>query len=287
MTGPQRRRQIATGNPRVDARTLQRAGIAAAGAIAFAFGWAGAGAIESILAARFPAPGMEVAGLERLSPASLLERVQLGAETGTPPEPAALRERLLEDPWVSDVRISRAIPGRLLVRLVERKPAALLISGDDAWLVDESGLALERAVSEIRPELPRLTMTRAFDPGARDPAVASALGNLELLDRAGLAVTEWRLDGNPAEAFPRARLRGVEPWVVFGRGDRVDQLQRLALVTALSEFREAEVVDLRFAAQVVLVPRAREAATGEIRTEVGAKVGLLRSEAIAKRLSSH
>lgn len=51
----------------------------------------------------------------------------------------AWRSTLLESPWVADARLHRVLPSTIDVTVVERLPLATLRSGDQLFLLDESG----------------------------------------------------------------------------------------------------------------------------------------------------
>lgn len=231
-----------------------------AGTLAFAAGWLSVATLARGTRSAAQPLRIEVAGLEQLAPRRLERR--LAAAPAARLAPAVLRERLLADPWIAEVRISAALPGRLLVRVVEREPAALVAGKTEHWIVDRAGVPLERVSAENRPELPRLVTQRRTEPGVRDPAVVAGLGALAQLEAAGLRVAEWRLSGQPSDAYPQAILRGLDPPVIFGAGDRIDQLERLAQALGLAEVLQAGAIDLRFDGQVVLVPRSLGGGSG-------------------------
>lgn len=49
------------------------------------------------------------------------------------------RVRLLESPWVADARLHRVLPGTIEVAIVERTPLATMRSGDQLFLLDDTG----------------------------------------------------------------------------------------------------------------------------------------------------
>ena len=87
---------------------------------------------------------------------------------------AQARERIEKLPWVSTATISRIFPGSLDVRVTERQPAALWLSDDREYLVDDSGRVLSALKKGTNVRLPRLS-------GSGAPEQAQSL--LELIVR--------------------------------------------------------------------------------------------------------
>ena len=55
----------------------------------------------------------------------------------------ALREDLMQLPWVKDARVSRQLPATLAIDIVERTPHAVLQKPDRLMLIDDQGVELE------------------------------------------------------------------------------------------------------------------------------------------------
>ena len=87
---------------------------------------------------------------------------------------AQARQRIEKLPWVSTATISRIFPGSLDVRVTERQPAALWLSHDREYLVDDSGRVLSALKKGTNVRLPRLS-------GSGAPEQAQSL--LELIVR--------------------------------------------------------------------------------------------------------
>lgn len=67
-----------------------------------------------------------------------------------------VRERLLQYPWIEDARISRSLPNKLIINIVERKPAAVWQNRGVLMLVDADGVSLESVSRDAMPDLPLL-----------------------------------------------------------------------------------------------------------------------------------
>lgn len=78
-----------------------------------------------------------------------------------------IRENLLQFGWVKDARVSRQLPGGLVVDLVERTPAAVWQQQGRLSLIDGEGVVLDAVPVDKMPDLPLL-----IGPGANRQAVS-------------------------------------------------------------------------------------------------------------------
>ncbi|MBT2135838.1 FtsQ-type POTRA domain-containing protein [Croceibacterium sp. LX-88] len=87
---------------------------------------------------------VEVRGVERMNELKVYERV-LGEKDRAMPlvDLHALRSSLIELPWVKDARVSRQLPDKIVVDIVERQPHAVLKKPDRLVLIDPQGHELE------------------------------------------------------------------------------------------------------------------------------------------------
>jgi cell division protein FtsQ len=78
-----------------------------------------------------------------------------------------VRDRLLQYGWVQDAHVSRRLPDTLLIRIVERTPAAVWQDRGTLSLIDRDGVYLEPVSSDAMPDLPLV-----IGPGAdrQEPA---------------------------------------------------------------------------------------------------------------------
>ena len=100
---------------------------------------------------------------------------------------ATVRARIERLPWVATVNLTRAYPGRLEVRITERKPFAVWRRGEQEALIDRTGRTLAAINTGSVSDLPRVA-------GEGANAQVSAL--LSLLDRfpgvrGRLETAEW------------------------------------------------------------------------------------------------
>ncbi len=61
----------------------------------------------------------------------------------------AIEERLLAYAWIAEAQVTRDFPHTLRIRIVERKPIALVDTGETFWAVDKTGMVLgEQSLDE-------------------------------------------------------------------------------------------------------------------------------------------
>jgi cell division protein FtsQ len=107
--------------------------------------------------ARFALTRVEVRDGERQSASALVAEsgLLLGANVFSLDLDAA-RARILTDPWIAEATVSRRLPGTVVVRVVERKPAALVAIGD-TFLATAEGEPFKRLEAGDPIDLPLVT----------------------------------------------------------------------------------------------------------------------------------
>ena len=128
-------------------------GIILAAALALAWFVASLAGVSALLQAQvtqmaskagFEVQHVRVSGLERMNQDRVYERVLSERDRPMPQvDLEAIREDLLQLPWVKDARVSRQLPGTLAIDIVEREPHAVLQKPDHFMLVDVEGNELE------------------------------------------------------------------------------------------------------------------------------------------------
>lgn len=128
---------------------------------------------------------ISVAGHRFTLDADILDALQLGtARNWRTFDSRAARDRIERLPWVATATLTRSYPGRLDVRVTERKAFGIWSRGDRTTLIDATG----RSLSDIRPgedggvRLPRFKGAGADREAAaittivgRHPAIANRL----------------------------------------------------------------------------------------------------------------
>lgn len=87
---------------------------------------------------------------------------------------AAVKARIERLPWIDTAELTRVFPGRLDIRVTERKPFALWSRADRRYLIDRTGRVLAAVGGDTLPDLPRF---------AGEGAAAEAAALLETLAR--------------------------------------------------------------------------------------------------------
>lgn len=110
---------------------------------------AATGSIALYRSSAFAVRRIQVEGVARLTERQVLDIARVPSGVTLLRFPAgAVKERLLREPWVADVSVTRDFPDGMLISVTERRPAALLDCGDTFWMLDGDGYVLERKALE-------------------------------------------------------------------------------------------------------------------------------------------
>jgi cell division protein FtsQ len=172
----------------------------------------------------------------------------------------AYRGRLQASPWVSTVTVSRLLPSTVIFEVEERRPMAVARLGQQLYLIDRTGVVLERDGPEHRDlDLPIVDglAAGAPEPGATldnqagvqlvgaflrsmvaAPTMAERVSQIDASNGHDLVIL---LDGDPA-------------WLHLGEEAFVERLERyLAWAPALRDRMDGlDYVDLRFGERLVV-----------------------------------
>jgi cell division protein FtsQ len=205
---------------------------------------------------------VEIEGIHQVTKPEVLERLVLKPGMGLHQVSTSfLAERVLTHAWIKEVTIERRPPHLLHVSIVERTPAAIIQTGVDLWLSDESGHLLAKLGRQDDQTLPLLTglelqSLQHGEPGARN-AVQSGVVLAKLM--AGT------LDGRVEVDLTNfsnvvASANGVR--FQFGDDSLVDQWERFRKVspsfkTTSFDDRKRTVseIDLRYDNRVIVRER--------------------------------
>jgi len=176
---------------------------------------------------------------------------------------------LVRRPWVREARVERALPHRVVIRVREHRPVAIVATAGPApalYYVSARGDVFAPVGAGDPRDFPYLTGLAAADlqPGATfaPRAIRQALALLRVVERGqtGIdAVSEIQIDQVRGLTLLPTRPRFP---LEVGWDDYQSKLARLAEVLALWKGREAEVaaVSLRFEDEVIVRTRSQPAA---------------------------
>lgn len=160
----QNRRRIDGAAQAASLREAARRALATLGWLGVAVGMATAGFFSSrelyrwaTTSPTFAVKKVEVTGLHRASEAELLRLGGLAlGQNLFRVDPSAASRAMRTQEWVRSVEVSRRLPDRIWVRVVEHEPAALAVLGD-LYLVDREGVPFKKAEAGDGVDLPLVT----------------------------------------------------------------------------------------------------------------------------------
>ena len=202
---------------------------------------------------------VEVEGIHRVTKPEVLERLVLKPGMGLHQVSTAfLAERVRMHAWIKEATVERRPPHLLHVTVVERTPAAIIRTGADHWLSDESGYLLAKLGRQDDQTLPLLT---GLDPQSLqrgEARVRNAIQSGVVLAKLIANTLDGRVEVDLTNSSNVvASASGVR--FQFGDDSLVDQWERFRKVkpsfkTASFDGRKREVseVDLRYDNRVIV-----------------------------------
>jgi cell division protein FtsQ len=205
---------------------------------------------------------VEVEGIHHVTKPEVLERLVLKPGMGLHQVSTAfLTERVQTHAWIKEATIERRPPHLLHVTVLERTPAAIILTGTDHWLSDENGYLLAKLGRQDDQTLPLLIgldpqLLQRGEAGVRN-AVQSGVVLAKLIANT--------LDGRVEVDLTNfsnvvASANGVR--FQFGGDSLVDQWERFRKVnpsykTAAVDDRKRTVseIDLRYDNRVIVRER--------------------------------
>jgi len=137
---------------------------------------------------------VEIVGAQYIPPRVIQERLALDSSSSVWDKVGGLEDRVREHPQVRDARISRRLPGTLVVRITENLPVALVSTSDGLVAYDRDGKPLPIDPSRTRVDLPLVvrpdTLVLRMLDGVRaaDAALFARVSEVRWDDRGGLRV---------------------------------------------------------------------------------------------------
>ena len=203
---------------------------------------------------RFELRTLELSGTQRVSRQWIGERVApLKGRHLLRLSLADLEAELAGHPWIAGVAMRKRLPDTLAVRLVERRPAALVRAAGGLHYIDETGRLIDRYDALAGPADLLLLSDSAGREARLVTALAAAAEFSRLAPDWGRQLSEVEVLGESDLRFHTAALPFA---LVLGVGGIEAGLRRLRRY--LPEVRRlplpAATVDLRFSGRIVAVP---------------------------------
>lgn len=159
-----------------------------------------------------------------------------------------VEENILADPWVEDVRASRALPGKLKIEVTERKVIAAVAVGESYVLVDKDGMALEARTTAEELTLPVIREVKL------DEAKIGLMINSKTLKNALVCLAyldpelKEKINLVSASSIERLSLyttEGVE--VLYGKAEQMSEKNFVLKKILFEEGGKVIFVDIRIA----------------------------------------
>jgi cell division protein FtsQ len=163
----------------------------------------------------------------------------------------ALARKMAESRWIESVSIRKELPNRIILKINEARPFALLDMKGRLFLVDSRGTMLERLKESTVPFLPVIS----GNPFSEKEAFSEAIRFAMAIKDTGISAQKDHVEiiAHKPEDLA-ANLDGI--LVKIGTGDYEEKLARLIQVE--NEIRKRQIpvdyIDLRFANKVVVKP---------------------------------
>jgi cell division septal protein FtsQ len=174
--------------------------------------------------------------------------------------------RVQRNPWIAAVEITKELPGRLRVKIAERRPVAMMLAGSDLVYADSAGRAIAPVSTPAELAAARKSglLVVSF-PG--ETHHSSGTNSISSIGSALQVAAELgRVQPNWAAKLAQIEVLGEEdfrlrtdalpfPILVTG-GEVAPKIQRLvALLPELARrYPRIEAVDLRFSRRIVVQP---------------------------------
>jgi cell division protein FtsQ len=186
------------------------------------------------------------------------------------------RQNLESIPWVEHAVVSRIMPNRVRVELVERSPVAFLRTSSDISLVDAQGVILERPI-EGDFHFPVLSgISESSSPSHRAIRMGLFMDLVRGMNQVKPAASDHVSEVDLSEASDvRATLAGLDQMGIAGLEDQGPLLVHFGnkdfetkfrvLLDNIAQWRatagRVDSIDLRFSKQVVVNPETRAASS--------------------------
>ncbi|HSL06265.1 MAG TPA: FtsQ-type POTRA domain-containing protein [Nitrospiraceae bacterium] len=202
---------------------------------------------------------VEVEGIHQVTKPEVLERLVLKPGMGLHQVSTAfLAERVRAHAWIKEATVERRPPHLLHVTVLERTPAAIIRTGADHWLSDESGYLLAKLGRRDDQALPLLIGLESQSLQHGEARVRNAVQSGVVLAKLMASTLDGRVEVDLTNfSNVVASVNGVR--FQFGDDSLVDQWERFRKVnpsfkTAPFDDRKRTVseIDLRYDNRVIV-----------------------------------
>ncbi len=205
---------------------------------------------------------VEIEGIHQVTKTEVLERLVLKPGMGLHQVSTSfLAERVRTHAWIKEATVERRPPHLLHVSIVERTPAAIIQTGADHWLSDESGHLLVKLGRQDDQTLPLLTGLELQSLQHGEPGARNAVQSVVVLAKLMAGTLDGRVEVDLSNfSNVVASANGVR--FQFGDDSLVDQWERFRKVnppfktTSLDDRkRTVSEIDLRYDNRVIVRER--------------------------------
>lgn len=206
--------------------------------------------------------------------------------------------RLQSNPWIEKVEIEKELPAGLRVKLAERRPVALLLSGRNLAYADTAGRPIAPVATPAELEEARkgglLVVSFVREPrpdGPAQPAGVGVAAALKVAAELGRVQPDWAAKLAQIEVLGEEDFRlhtDALPFPLLVTAGQVGpKVQRLVeLLPELTQrYSRIEAVDLRFSRRIVVQPGQSSQGSQSSQTVLSASAGA-RSESLKNSTST-
>jgi cell division protein FtsQ len=206
---------------------------------------------------------IEVEGIHHVTKPEVLERLVLKPGMGLHQiSTSFLAERVRTHAWIKEATVERRPPHLLHVTIVERTPAAIVRTGADYWLSDESGYLLAKLGKQDDQTLPLLTGLELQSLQQGEAGVRNAVQSGVVVAKLIANTFDGRVEVDLTNfSNVVASINGVR--FQFGDDSLVDQWERFRKVNPPFKAgpfddrkRTVSEIDLRYNNRVIVRERA-------------------------------
>lgn len=194
---------------------------------------------------------IDISGNKRLTTARVAKLSGLTTKTNIFDwRTADVRRRLLGESWIESATVTRRLPLRVVIKIAERQPAAVIVMGARFYLVDKNRIVIDRKDTNVFPGQAVVSNAPAEDEkeiGERfaSPSVRNALEALAGLDK-DLAASVGSIAAPSIDGMSFKLKSG--PIIMYGKAEMIKQKNyaiKVILTEAANEGKNWQYIDVR------------------------------------------